>query len=285
MSKSNTWLNDCAQNVNSQYGEDGILEKALEVIGSNDKCCVEFGAWDGKYYSNTYNLLHNLGYTGILIEGDESRYQDLLKEADKNTNIRPVCAYVGFTPEDNLDTLLEKHNIPLDYDLLSIDIDGNDYHVWETTTRYRPKLVIIEYNPTIANDVSFVQEKNMAISQGSSIRALAELAKKKDYELISTTLLNAIFVDNKYFPLFEVNDNRVETLRTDNTYVTYIFNGYDGTVFVRGYGKMGWHHLPYVEKRMQLLPRWLRQFPGYYGPVKKQVAKAYRSLKKRGMIF
>ena len=52
--RSNTWLNECALRVTSQYGEDGIIAKALEVIAKTDKWCVEFGSWDGKNCSNTY---------------------------------------------------------------------------------------------------------------------------------------------------------------------------------------------------------------------------------------
>ena len=48
MTKPNQWLNEFAKNVTSQHGEDGIIEKALEIIGENNKWCVEFGSWDGK---------------------------------------------------------------------------------------------------------------------------------------------------------------------------------------------------------------------------------------------
>lgn len=57
--------------------------------------------------------------------------------------------------------------------------------------------------------------------------------------------------DAAYFPRFEMEDNSLATLRTDRSKVTHLFNGYDGTVFVRGCGKLNWHRLAYEEKRMQ----------------------------------
>lgn len=62
MARSNRWLNEFASNVTSQFGEDGIIEKILEVIGDANRWCVEFGASDGVYLSNTYNLIKNKGY-------------------------------------------------------------------------------------------------------------------------------------------------------------------------------------------------------------------------------
>jgi hypothetical protein len=63
--------------------------------------------------------------------------------------------------------------------LLTIDIDGNDYHIWDSMQKYQPKVVIIEYNPTIPNDIKFIQEANFDVNQGSSLRAKIELGGKK----------------------------------------------------------------------------------------------------------
>jgi hypothetical protein len=71
------WLLAFARNVVSQTGEDGILEKIFEVMGIALGWCVEFGAWDGKHLSNTYNLIANHGWSGVLIEADKKKYQEL----------------------------------------------------------------------------------------------------------------------------------------------------------------------------------------------------------------
>lgn len=156
--------------------------------------------------------------------------------------------------------------------------------MWEAVQRYRPKAVVIEYNPTIPSTVEFVQPRDMKIKQGSSILSIVRLAKLKGYELVAVTELNCVFVDSKYFGLFHIKDNSLTVMRPGEPRVTYIFNGYDGTVFVRGYGRLGWHGIPYRESRMQQLPRWLRQYPRNYGRVKRVIAKLYRSLRKRNIL-
>ena len=282
--KPNRWLSDFARNVTSQYGEDGIIEKVLEVIGDNNKWCMEFGSWDGMHFSNTYNLIKGKDYSAVLIESDARRFKDLLKTYEGNRKVVPINAFVGFEKHNSLDSLLKNTKIPADFDLLSIDIDGNDYHVWECVQRYKPKVVVIEFNPTIPNSVEFVQPKDVHITQGSSILSIVKIAKLKGYELVAVTHTNAIFVDLKYFGLFGIQDNSVGLMRTDESSVTYIFNGYDGTVFIRGCGKLGWHGIHYKERRMQLLPKWLRKYPKNYDKFSRILVKLYRSLYKRNII-
>ena len=284
MHRSNQWLHDFAKNITSQYGEDGIIEKALETATDNDNWCVEFGAWDGKLFSNTYSLINDKGYSAVLIEADSRKFRDLLKTYKKNNKVIPLNAFVGFEKEKSVDTLLVPTAIPVNFDLLSIDIDGNDYHVWEAVQNYKPKIVVIEYNPTIPNKVNFVQEPDIGLNQGSSLLAIDKLAKRKGYELVAVTHTNAIFVDSKYFGLFGIKNNQVDVMRTDESSVTYIFNGFDGTVFIRGCGKLAWHGIPYRESRIQPLPKWLRGYPKNYGWFKKMMGNLYRSLYKRHII-
>lgn len=284
MAKSNRWLCEFARNVTSQHGEDGIIEKALDVIGETNQWCVEFGSWDGRHLSNTFNLIENKGYAGVLIEGDGQRFQDLLNTYKANNTVVPIHALVGFEKDNGLDAILKSTDIPVDFDLLSIDIDGNDYHVWEAVRNCQPKIVVIEYNPTVPSAVEFVQARDMHVTQGSSLLSIDRLAKSKGYELVAVTHSNAIFVDAKYFNLFGIEDNRVATMRSDESSVTYIFNGYDGTVFIRGCGELGWHGIPYRPSRMQPLPKCLREYPKNYGKVKRALAKLYRSLYKRKLV-
>lgn len=278
--RSNQWLNEFAANVNSQTGEDGVIEKVLEVLPENNHWCVEFGAWDGIHLSNTYNLIANRDYSAVLIEGDRNRFRQLQKNFQSNERVKPINTFVGFEEDNSLDSLLRSTDIPVNFDLLSIDIDGNDYHVWAAVKHYKPKVVVLEYNPTIPNPVEFVQARDIHINQGSSILSLDKLAKDKGYELVAATRLNAFFVDSKYFALFGIEDNSVNTIRSEQPRVTYIFNGYDGTVFIRGFGRLGWHSIPYKETRLQQVPRWLRQYPGNYGIVKRGLAMVYRCLRR-----
>ncbi len=277
------WLDAFEAKVCSQRGEDGKIAKILEVIGDNDRWCVEFGAWDGKYNSNTFNLIKNRDYSAVLIEGSERKFLELRENMNpyKVTSIR---SFVGFTDKDSLDVILEKTPIPKNFDVLSIDIDGNDYHAWAAVKKYRPKLVVIEFNPTIPSEVEFIQEPVSHLNHGCSLLALVRLARDKNYELVATTLNNAFFVSKEYFGLFKMADNSIDKLRTDQSRVTYVFSGYDGTVFVRGFGQLDLHGLPFKEKNLQLLPKFLRGYDDSgagFGALKKVIRKAYKSLKKR----
>jgi hypothetical protein len=171
MPTNDKWLLDHAANVYSQAGEDGVLAKILDVLGDGNKWCVEFGAWDGKYLSNTYNLVEKRGFSAVMIEGSAKRHRDLVASFKDNPRIVPVHAFVGFTPADGLDAILARTSIPREFDVLSIDIDGNDYHVWKAVTAYRPRIVVIEYNPTVPTAVDFVQPADMSINQGTSLSA------------------------------------------------------------------------------------------------------------------
>ena len=282
--QADLWLSNFARNVTSQYGEDGIIEKALEVIGINDTWCVEFGSWDGKACSNTYYLITEKGYSAVLIEGNPKRYKDLLKTFGGNHRVIPLNAFVGFDKENGLDSILKETDIPLDFDVLSIDIDGNDYHVWEAIREYKPKVVVIEFNPTIPATVEFVQTADKRLMHGSSLLSITKLATSKGYELVCTTTTNAIYVDAKFFKLFGIRDNSVKRMMTDESHITHIFSGYDGTVFIRGCGLIPWQGIAYKESRVQQIPRWATRRVGDRNVLRRKMGKLFRRLRKKGII-
>jgi hypothetical protein len=269
MSKTPTWLLDHARNVYSQCGEDGIIEKILEIIPQKNQWCVEFGAWDGLYLTNTRYLIESKNYSAVLIEGDKCKASRLNKNYAKNNNVTTINKFVGCEPGDSLDHILGKSSIPQDFDFLSIDIDGNDYHVWKAFSKYKPKVVVIEYNPTIPTEINFVQPLDPSVSQGSSLLALVELGKQKGYELVAVNIVNLFFVKKEYYLLFELDTNAPGILRTDLSAITYLFVGYDGKVFLRGCKKLYWHNIEFKESKIQQLPRFLRKFPGNYSRLRK----------------
>ncbi len=282
--KPGQWLNKYAKSVTSQGGEDGIIEKILDVIKDNNKWCVEFGSWDGKKLSNTFNLITNKGYRAVLIECEKRRYQALLRTFEGHKKVIPINAFVGFNEDICLDTILKTTEIPFDFDLLSIDIDGNDYHVWEAVKNYKPKVVVIEFNATIPSTVEFVQPRNVHITQGSSLLSTTKLAKSKGYELVATTGGNAIFVDSKYFGLFGIKDNSVSAIWTDRSAITHIFCGYDGTVFIRGCCELPWQKIRFRESRVQQLPKWARKRVGDRNILRRKLGKIYRRVRKRNIL-
>ena len=269
MRKPSTWLLEHRRNVHSQTGEDGIIDRILSVLPARNEWCVEFGACDGAFLSNTCRLIEERGYSAVLIEASVKKFRELTRRFGCTPRVFPVNAFVGFQRRDGLDALLSRQPIPRDFDFLSIDIDGNDYHTWHTTVEYRPKVVCIEFNPTIATDVTFVQAPDPGISQGSSLLALTELGKQKGYELVCVLPWNAIFVDECYFPLFEIDDNSPARMRTDTSLVTHMFVGYDGSIHLVGAKQLAWHGVELDEGDFQPLPKRLRKYRGNYSQVEK----------------
>jgi hypothetical protein len=256
------WLERFARNVHSQTGEDGLLAKALEIIGSDSRLCVDVGAWDGLKGSNTRELIIS-GWESIQIEGNPERFIQLTHLYADIPRVRCVRRFVQPTGPDSLDAILDGCSVPAEFGLLCIDIDGNDWHVWKSLGR-RPHLVLIEYNFSVPDEVSFVQPSDPRIAQGASLRAFVELGRKMEYELIFATGLNALFVAREFYPLFCIPDNSLEVMHVPCSNArTHVFFGYDGTVFVRGSARAPWHDLPILEHRVQILPRALRKAGGY----------------------
>lgn len=237
-----------------------LLDRLPEPVG----WCVEFGAWDGKHLSNTYPFIKDYGWHAVLIESDPNQFRKLVRTWQGTSKVTAVNQMVGWSAEDSLDTILARTAIPAEFDFLSIDIDGNDYHVWEAVVAYRPRIVLIEFNQTIPNSVDFVQPADPAVNQGSSLRAIARLGKEKGYQLVATTAFNAFLVAERYFAALQVPDSSIEALRSEDGVVTNIFFGYDGTVLLTGPGVLPWHNLALRSSRIQLLPRYLRRYPLNY---------------------
>ena len=261
-SHEGNWLSRFGNNTFSQCGEDGVVEKILTLLPDVSKWCVEFGAWDGKHFSNTHLLLSQRDWSGVLIEGDQDKFGELCQTYHGNTRVTCLHRTVAFHGENILDNLLSHTAIPRDFDLLSIDIDGNDFHVWQALVDFRPKLVVIEFNPTIPNEVEFVQEANPDVNQGSSLLSLCKLARSKNYELVGVTDINAFFIDAKYYPLFQIQDNAPAAINANDRYITRVFQLYDGTLVWRGNRKLLWHDFDIDPAKLQVLPKFCRCFPG-----------------------
>lgn len=247
------------KDIASQDGEDGIIEKIFSLIQTNNKFCVEFGAWDGKYFSNTWNLMTHYEWDGVLIEGNSLKFRELVNNFSGNNNVTCLNRFVEFDGPNSLNAILNEMAAPKDLDFISIDVDGIDYFIWESLTEYRPRVLVIEFNPSIPNDVAFVQAKSTAINQGCSLLALILLAKNKGYELICCTGWNAFFVEKSLYSLFNIKDNHIEFIYKpicDGR----IFHGYDSYVYVTGMSRLIWSQTPVDSTNFQVLPRAMRKF-------------------------
>jgi len=212
-----------------------------------------------------------------LIEGSKERFEDLLKRHGSNSKVHALNRFVGFNQDNGLDSLLANIPITKDFDLLSVDIDGNDYHVWNALSSYTPKVVCIEYNPTIPTEVDFVQPAAAEVSQGSSLLAITRLGTQKGYELVAASAWNAFFVRSEYFPLFQIASNKPAVLREDVSTVSHIFCGYDGTIFVTGHGSLPWHGLKY-SGRIRQIPKVFRHYPDNFGWLTRKSFTIYKKL-------
>jgi len=186
------------KSVYSQNGEDGILRAIFARIGPGTRYFVEFGVEDGTQ-CNTRYLAERQGWTGLLMDGGHT---------DPRRNLHREMITV-----ENVVALFRKYGVPAEFDLLSIDIDGNDYWVWRAiATVWRPRVVVIEYNASEGPDVStsIVYDPAFRWSEtnymGASLRALATLGASHGYTLVACDSrgVNALFVADEF-----VRDNFV----------------------------------------------------------------------------
>jgi len=254
-------LRNFRSNVTSRHGENGIIAEIFKRIGAQNKWCVEFGASNGTKDSNVWTLIHGHGWSGVLIEADRTAFEKLT-EAYKATP-QAIClnVFISFKGENKLDSIFARTPLPKDFDLVSIDIDGNDYHVWESLVEYRPRVIVVEFNPTIPNDIVFVQPRDMAVQQGSSLLALLQLGKEKGYELVEVVNTNAFFVDAALVPALGLSDTSVTDLHPETDCYTRVFQLFDGTLVLDGYKELMWHRLPITHEAIQILPTGKRVYP------------------------
>jgi len=182
------------KSVYSQCGEDGVLEQIFKEIGTTNRFFVEFGAGDGVFLSNTANLRKHEGWDGLLMEGGERADGEIVKRE--------------FIDAENIEPLFEKYGVPEKFDLLSIDIDGNDYWVWKAIERFRARVVLMEYNIFFSLDAPLTMPYNAkhlwddSVYHGASLAAFRKLGIEKGYALVycESYAPNAFFVDRAELP-------------------------------------------------------------------------------------
>jgi len=186
------------QRVFSQNGEDGIIAEIFDRIGTTEKFFVEFGIQDGTECC-TRNLLENQGWSGAWIEGSP----ELAERASQKFSQYPIKVLNRFVTTENIVACFEAVAVPREFDLLSIDIDGNDYWMWKALGRhYSPRAVIIEYNATFGPRQSWIMPYDPGFRHdatayfGASLEAMARLGMDLGYRLIGCESrgINAFFV-------------------------------------------------------------------------------------------
>jgi hypothetical protein len=175
-------LRSYEERIYSQGGEDGVLKRIFACIGTRSQYFVEFGAWDGRHLSNTAHLRLDHGWSGLLMEGSPERRCEQVRQE--------------FVTAENIHSLFASYRVPECFDLLSIDIDGNEYWVWKALRDFRPRVVVIEYNVFFGTAVS------KTMPYGASLAALRKLGREKGYSLVHTDSYapNAFFVADSELP-------------------------------------------------------------------------------------
>jgi hypothetical protein len=198
--------------VFSQHGEDGIIEQIFKIIGTYNNYYIEFGGWDGVYLSNTANLRINNGWSGLLLEGNKEKVMSMKNREEINLQNEWIT-------KDNINDLFKKYNVPETFDLLSIDIDGDDYYVWKALD-YKPRVVVVETNPGISNSLPLtILEGRTNVYKnnyfGANLHAFLDLASEKGYKFLTIEEHNAFFVLDSDFEKFGIKDNtKDEILKT-----------------------------------------------------------------------
>ncbi len=198
-----------AKNIYTQNGEDGIIEQLFKDLEIDSGVVVEFGAWDGVYLSNVYNLWKNRNFKAILIEDDKNKVKELEKISKNINRVESVNAFVSPDKNDtnSIDNILSRSSFTINNDtfaLMSIDIDSCDYYIFESIERFLPKVIIIETNSEKTDE--FVTH-----DKGCSLVSVNKLAVSKNYTLVCHTG-NAIFVRNDLMSLVPTSDYSVEKL-------------------------------------------------------------------------
>jgi len=222
-------LQNYRANVTSQFGEDGIVAELLRRLGEGARCCVEFGAWDGRHFSNTWSLWHERGWSAVLIEGERDRAAALSAAAANFPSVKVVNAFVGWEGANRLDALLDTAGVAGPVDLMSIDIDGDDFHVFAALEKHLPRILLIEFNPTCPPEAELVQAKGGRF--GSSASSVLKLVESKGYALAACTDTNLITVKAGEFPRLGIPAVNLANV-APRQHLSYLMTDYDGCAYL-----------------------------------------------------
>ena len=204
---------DVGFGVYSQHDEDGILLYIFGLIGMNTYRSVEICAGDG-IECNTANLLLNHRWTGLLVDGNAEnvrRARDFYRTRPETRHWPPDIVQAWLTRE-NINEVILNAGYSGEIELLSLDVDGVDFWIWEALSVVHPRVVVLEYNHLLGPNVSlsvpyrpdFVAEftKYGSDYAGASLQAFIGSGRRKGYRFVGTNAIgtNAFFVGNEISP-------------------------------------------------------------------------------------
>lgn len=209
--------------VFSQWNEDGIIQHLIRHITIADHSFIEFGVQDYRE-SNTHFLLTNDNWRGLIIDPAEDANAFIAEELAWSFELTCLEAMVT---RENINNLFRKGDFVGDIGLLSIDVDGMDYWLWEACEVVRPRIVVCEYNATLGlehmvtvpyqPDFYFRDAHPSALYHGASLPALIHLAARKEYEFVGCESHGA----NAFFVRADVNSLPTRTAEDGYRYNKY----------------------------------------------------------------
>ena len=182
--------------ISSQNQEDGLTLALLHEAGPATRRFIEIGA--GLSGGNAAFLAREWGWSGLMVDGDEGHMEQVARRF-------PMVTAVGaWVTRDNINTLIESQGFAGEVDLFSLDLDGNDYWIWEAVTVVTPRVVILEYNSmygpdravTIPYQSDFDRRRHHSMYYGASLAAMTRLSARKGYRLVAVEPagVNAFFL-------------------------------------------------------------------------------------------
>jgi hypothetical protein len=203
---------DVGFKVYSQCDEDGTLLFLFAVLGSKSKTSVEICAGDGRE-CNTANLIRNHGWYGLLVDGNKQAVDRGAQffATSRDTYVFPPKFVCSWITRGNVNALLQEHGFQGEIDLLSLDLDGIDWWIWQALDVVSPRVVVLEYQDILGAERSwtvpyddnfdasrFSKTNEMPNFAGASLAAFVKLGRSKGYRLVGVNRygFNAFFVRN-----------------------------------------------------------------------------------------
>jgi hypothetical protein len=193
----------------SQWGEDGIIQRLIQLVPLQQCIFVEFGIQDYREANTRYLLTHD-NWRGLVLDGSDANIAAVKREPlDWRHNLKAVAAFIT---RENINSLLRDNGLSGEIGLLSVDVDGVDYWIWDAIDVVSPAIVVAEYNArfgperavTVPYDPAFVRERahHSSIYYGASLAALVGLGKRKGYAFVGANSAgnNAFFVRRDCLP-------------------------------------------------------------------------------------
>ena len=186
------WLVGKGRNDYSQFGEDGLIQECIECLGEEgllrqkERFCFEVGAGDGRDLSNTLRLRER-GWMALLIESADLLYKKL-----ETYNVAGVKTLHAEATADNFNELLS--GLPHDCDVGSIDIDGQDYWLFEAMA-IRPRVMVVEFCPYRRDEYHIPGRGESSVRNNqATLGPIVELGRSKGYQFVAQTYCNAVFI-------------------------------------------------------------------------------------------